>query len=35
LPGLVIRFGGRLRWGCASLLAAYCVLAVMVMWFWN
>jgi hypothetical protein len=35
LPGLVIRFGGRLRWGCASLLAACCVLAVMVMWFWN
>jgi hypothetical protein len=35
LPVLVTWFGGRWRWGCASLLGAYCLLAVMVMWFWN
>jgi hypothetical protein len=35
LPVLVTRYGGRWRWGCASFLGAYCLLAVMVMWFWN
>ena len=35
LPVLVTRYGGRWRWGCASFLGAFCLLAVMVMWFWN
>lgn len=35
LLGLVTRYGGRWRWGCATLLGAYCLLSVMVMWYWN
>ena len=35
LPVFVTPHGGRWRWGCASFLGAYCLLAIMVMWFWN
>ncbi len=35
LPVLLTRYGGRWRWGCALFLGAYCLLAIMVMWFWN
>jgi hypothetical protein len=35
LPALIMRFGGRWRWGCALFLGVYCLLSVMVMWFWN
>jgi hypothetical protein len=35
LPVLVVRYGGRWRWGCGLFLGSYCLLGVMVMWFWN
>ncbi|SIO65017.1 hypothetical protein SAMN05444166_7534 [Singulisphaera sp. GP187] len=35
LPVFVTWYGGRWRWGCATVLGAYCLLSVLVMWFWN